>query len=298
MNDAVIVGYDQSQTGDRTLAEAARSAMRRKAPLIVLNVCPGPARSGATLPVPATSGWSPTDLVDSANSLVEHGVALVRSWYPQLRVDGRVVAGRVWEALAEASRDASLVVVGSHGGSGFTDAVLGSVTLRVLADSACPVLVVPAGRRVAGGPVVAAVDVDEPCDAVLDFAFADAERRRTALHAVHVWDEPWNLAYLRHTAGLGHDVVLIEKQLRLRLDGLLEDAAVRHPGVDLVGRIEAGSAGRTLIKLTRSADLMVVGARRSDSGQRHRQWVGPVVNTLLHRAECPVAVVPCGPTSQ
>lgn len=293
MNDTVVVGYDQSQSGDHTLAEAARVALRRNAPLVVLNVYPRPNPSGAVLPIPATSSWSPTDLADSANNLVEHGVDLVRSWFPDLRVDGRVAAGHAWEALDAASRDAELVVVGSRGTGGFTDAILGSVTQRVLADSACPVLVVPAGRRTGGGPVVAAIDIDEPCDEALDFAFAEAERRRRTLEAIHVWEEPWNLMYLRHTEGLGRDVVLIERQLRLRLDELLHGAGVRHPGVDPVGRIEAGSPGRTLIKETHSADLIVVGARRWAGGGRHRQRIGPVVHTLLHRAECPVAVVPC-----
>lgn len=295
MNDAVVVGYDQSQSGDHLLAEAARAAERRNAPLVVLNVYPRPTPSGAVLPVPATRNWPPTDLAESANKLVGRGVDLVRSRFPDLRVDGRVATGRAWEALSAASLDAALVVVGSHDAGGLTGPLLGSVTQRVLSDSACPVLVVPTGRRTEGGPVIAAVDIDEPCDEVLDFAFAEAGRRQTALEVVHVWEEPWNLIYVRHTEGLGKDVALIEDHLRLRLDELLHDARVRYPGIDPVERIKAGSPGRTLITMARYAGLIVVGARRWGGGTRHRQRVGPVPNTLLQRSECPVAVVPCGP---
>lgn len=292
MNDAVVVGYDQSRSGDHTLEEAARTADLRKAPLVVLNACPPPIPAGAALPVPATSSWSPTDLVDSANRMVGLGVTLARSWHPTLAIEGRVVAGRAWEVLGEASREAALLVVGGHGASGIAEAVPGPVTPRVVADSECPVLVVPAVRCAERGPVVAAVDIDEPCEEVLDFAFAEARWRGAVLEVVHVWEEPWNLNHLRHTSGLGNDVALIEDELRLRLAEALRRAGDRHPGVEPAGRIEAGSAARSLIRASRSAELIVAGARRWGRRRRHRQWIGPVVQALLHHAECPVAVVP------
>jgi nucleotide-binding universal stress UspA family protein len=195
--------------------------------------------------------------------------------------------------LSEASREAALLVVGGHGANGFADAVPGPVTQRVVADAHCPVLVVPAIRDGELGPVVAAVDFDETCEAVLDFAFAEARWRDAALDVVHVWEEPWNLGYLRHTSGLGTDITLIENDLHRRLAEVLKDARERHPGVEPAGRIEAGSAARTLIRASRSAELVVVGARRW-SRRRHRQWIGPVAQALLHRSECPVAVVPSG----
>jgi len=295
MNDAVVVGYDQSQTGDHTLAEAARAALLRKAPLVVLNVYPRPTPSGAVLPVPATSDWWPTDLVESANELVGRGVDRVRSWFPDLPVDGRVAAGHPWEALSAASLEAALVVVGSHGAGGITETHLGSVTQRVLSDSACPVLVVPSSHQAEDGPVIAAVDLDEPCVEVLGFAVAEADHRTAPLEVVHVWKEPWNLLYLRRTEGLGKDVALIEKHLMLRLHELLHDAGVRRPGGDVAERIETGSPGGTLIKMARFASLIVIGSRRLGGGSRHRQRLGPVAHTLLQHSACPVAVVPCGP---
>ncbi|GAA1971322.1 universal stress protein [Catenulispora subtropica] len=294
MNDAVVVGYDQSPSADHTLAEAARAAFRRKAPLTVLNVCPPPIPSGATLPVPDTSSWAPTNLVDSANRLVGHGVILAQKWFPELQVLGHVVAGHVRECLQEASVDAALLVVGKHSGVGFPDVSSGAVALRLSADSACPVIVVPAGRSTDEGPVVAAIDVDEPCDEVLDFAFAEAGRRDVPLEVVHVAEGPQDHKHSRHTAGHGRDTALRETQLRVRLDELLLSAGRRHPGVDPVGRVDTGAVGDTLVEASRSADLMVVGARRQSAGRRHRQWIGPVVHTLVQHSECPVAVVPQG----
>ncbi len=54
-----------------------------------------------------------------------------------------VVAGGTGAfALIEASRDADLVVIGTHGRSGLVELIVGSTTLEVLAHAHCPVAVV------------------------------------------------------------------------------------------------------------------------------------------------------------
>ena len=61
-----------------------------------------------------------------------------------LQVDGQVVEGRPDEAIARAAEaaGADLIVVGSHGRSGLTKILLGSVAERVIGQATCPVLVV------------------------------------------------------------------------------------------------------------------------------------------------------------
>ncbi len=54
-----------------------------------------------------------------------------------------VVAGDPVEALVDASRTASLIVLGSRGRSGFGDSELGSIAHRVAVHAHCPVVVVP-----------------------------------------------------------------------------------------------------------------------------------------------------------
>lgn len=298
-SEGIVVGYDRSRSGDRALAEAAETAVRNGQALVVVNAYPGPIPQGATLPLPDTAEWAPTDLSDSANLLVGHAITQVRSWHPRLPVEGRVVAGRPWDVLDEASRHADLLVVGSHGGA--VDTIPGSVTLRVLADAACPVLIVPAGdgdHHPDGGPVVAAVDVVEPCDDVLDFAFAEAARRNAALEVVHAWEQPSSMDHLRHSIGFGHDSTLTEEQRRQGLADLVRAAAARHHGAEPAWRVESSAIEGTLVTATKSAALVVVGARRQDGGRHHRLWIGPVVHALLHHGECPMAVVPNGPAPE
>ena len=61
-----------------------------------------------------------------------------------LQVDGQVVEGRPDEAIIRAAEaaGADLIVMGSHGRTGLTKVLMGSVVERVIGDANCPVLVV------------------------------------------------------------------------------------------------------------------------------------------------------------
>ncbi|GLY49854.1 universal stress protein [Lentzea sp. NBRC 102530] len=54
-----------------------------------------------------------------------------------------VVAGDAAEHLAEASRHAELLVIGTHGRGALAQAVLGGVAAKCLRHAQCPVVVIP-----------------------------------------------------------------------------------------------------------------------------------------------------------
>ncbi|QQQ74210.1 universal stress protein [Saccharothrix sp. 6-C] len=56
------------------------------------------------------------------------------------------IIGEAGTALAQASRQADLLVVGTHGHGRFTELVLGSVAADCLRHATCPVVVVPPAR--------------------------------------------------------------------------------------------------------------------------------------------------------
>ncbi|MCK1802983.1 universal stress protein [Brevibacterium sp. R8603A2] len=72
--------------------------------------------------------------------------AAVADSHPGLPVEWRFYDGLPAEVIGEATRTASLVVIGSRGRGGFAGLLLGSVSRAVLARAVCPVLVVPAPR--------------------------------------------------------------------------------------------------------------------------------------------------------
>ncbi|MEY9913253.1 nucleotide-binding universal stress UspA family protein [Catenulispora sp. MAP12-49] len=286
MNSTVVVGYDQTPHSDVALAEAAREAAMRGADLNVVTTFQRPVVSGSPVP--------PADSQDAARKTAEavaqHGADSVAKRRPGLRVRPYALVGSAGKLQAQAAHGAELLVVGSRGKGGFSDLQVGSTAMRTVADACCPVLVVRGETDADHSRVVAAVDIDEPCEAVLEFAFLEASRRQARLTVIHVWDEPWILAYGQQDPGIADDIAAIEREREDRLSALIHSAQRRHPEVQPFHQVATGSAGRLLIEASHRADVLVTGARRH--GEGHGMQIGPVTHTVLHYSACPVAVVP------
>ena len=294
MKTTVVVGYDRTLPGERALGVATREASRRGGSLAVLTAyhwltppepdAPAFAEAGADVESAARK---------SAEQIAEHGADRVRELRPDVPVEAHAVAGYAGKVLAEAGHGADLLVVGNRGGGGFEGLMLGSTSMRTLAEACCPVIVVRGDAQDAHDRVVAAVDIDDPCDDVLDFAFAEASYRGAGLTVIHVWDEPWILAYGQQDPGIADDIAAIEREREDRLAALIRAARQRHPGTPAFHQVATGPAATILVEASQRADLLVTGARRHGEG-RHGMRLGPVTQILLHHAECPVAVVPLG----
>jgi nucleotide-binding universal stress UspA family protein len=293
MQPTVIVGYDGTAPGQAAVAEAARETALRGAQLTVLT-------ASHRLPVAESADPSRADAEDMARKTAEdialQGAEIAADLQPGVPVTAQVVAGYAGRVLAEAGRHADVLVVGSRGAGGFPGMLLGSVSMRALAGACCPVVVVhgtDSARDRAEGSVVAAVDIDEPCGGVLDFAFAEAGRRGVGLSVIHVWDEPWIVAYGQDDPGVADDVAAIERERADRLAAIVATAHRAWPGVEVFQQVANGSGAALLVAVAGHAGTTVAGARRHGEGE-HGMVIGPVTQTLLRHAECPVAVVPIG----
>ncbi|MFI7445995.1 universal stress protein [Nonomuraea sp. NPDC049714] len=130
----VVVGFDGSSGSDAAIAYALEQARARRARLHAVYGRPYP----MTAPHPAGFGPLPPDALD-----LEERLSSWRERYPELEVVGSVVPGHPAPVLADASRGADLVVLGSRGLGGLAAAVLGSVSHAVLHRAHCPVAVIP-----------------------------------------------------------------------------------------------------------------------------------------------------------
>jgi nucleotide-binding universal stress UspA family protein len=70
----------------------------------------------------------------------------------------------------------------------------------------------------------------------------------------------------------------------------IEQALARHPGLPVQGRVLLGPVGRTVLLLSRHADLVVVG--RSGRGALSRTWLGSLAQRLLVQGHGTTVVVP------
>jgi nucleotide-binding universal stress UspA family protein len=131
-NPPVVVGVDGSECSLEALRWGARQAELTGAEL----------QAVMAWSLPEIYGYTPRDLEGEARKALEHALEQALGKQPRVHVVAKVVEGHAAEALIDASRDAQLLVVGSHGHGGFAGMLLGSISLRCVSHAECPVVVV------------------------------------------------------------------------------------------------------------------------------------------------------------
>ncbi|WP_461030997.1 universal stress protein, partial [Streptomyces sparsus] len=168
------------------------------------------------------------------------------------------------------------------------------------AHAACPVVVVPHLERGRGalaepyGRVVLGLDPEDTDDAAVEFAFAEAARRRSRLHVITTHPVPFSTLTLLGDAPEAIDPEgpeISRETARMQQDRLRRFTEDRSPGVPVDHTVAPGDAAGRLVAASESSDLVVVGRHR----RRRRPTslvVGSVTNAVLLHAHCPIAVVP------
>ena len=151
MSGSIVVGVDGSDASRDALRWAAEEARLRSAPLVAVHawsfVPAQPIGDPGMLAVPAgdLAGQLGAES-DAAQIGLDQAVEDALGPDSDIELERRLAEGDAGEALVAASKDAQLVVVGSHGRSGFKAALLGSVSRHVVDHAACPVVVVKSLR--------------------------------------------------------------------------------------------------------------------------------------------------------
>jgi nucleotide-binding universal stress UspA family protein len=175
----------------------------------------------------------------------------------------------------------------------------------VVAHATRPVVLVRAGEEAAdehlpapgGRPsvltgyrdVVLGVDLGDPCDAVIEFAFEAARLRDARLRAVHAWRQPSPLGLGPGDIGLVGGPQRAEEWLGF-LSAVLQVWREKYPGVEVTETVAEGRAQSALLRAASEASLLVVGRHLTDRPAGPR--IGPVTHAAVHHVGCPVAVVP------
>jgi nucleotide-binding universal stress UspA family protein len=207
------------------------------------------------------------------------------------------------EILAEArSLMTDLIVIGSHGRSGFERLLLGSVTERVVRKSACPVMVVPARAQDAAGAglihggrpgILCAVDFSDASLAALEYALSLAEEADADLSLLHAIEVPPELR--EHIpVPPDFDVDQCHAAARAaclqRLGELIPPSVRTYCHVDTV--VAEGAAHRQILRLAaeQKSDLIVMGVH--GRGAVDVAVFGSNSARVIRGAVCPVLIVP------
>ncbi|KDN81768.1 universal stress protein [Kitasatospora cheerisanensis] len=278
----VIVGVDGSAPAAEAAEWAAGEAERRGDSLHLVH-----AVNTGTVTLSPRTGATVTDLIlREAEELLEAVKSGLQAAHPSLRITGDVVPRDAAEAVLTAAEHASLAVLGTRGHGGFASLLLGSVSLRVAAHAACPVVVVR-GTEHPDGPVLVAVH-DERDAATLRFGCEIAARRGLPMRALHTWSPV--VADVGRMAPmvdeLGEEAKLHEQLLLRTCEPVRDD----YPGVEFETQQLTGGTAASVVEESRTAALVVMS--RHQPAPRFGLRLSTPVHAVLHHAQCPVAVVP------
>lgn len=142
----ILVPVDFSPHAERAFGYATALARRLGAELTLVHVVEDPYATGAW----GTEAYLPNSAELLQEVIVSAGRELttwtVREAATGLTVKTAVIPGRPAQAIIEhaASEGHDLIVMGTHGRTGLSHAVMGSVAERVLRKAPCPVLTIRA----------------------------------------------------------------------------------------------------------------------------------------------------------
>ena len=197
-----------------------------------------------------------------------------------------------------ASMNADLLVIGTHGRSGFERLLLGSVAERVLRKASCPVLTVPKRLpdAVPAGPVlykrvVCPVDFSDSSMHALKYAISmaqEADGQLTVLHVVaHEFENTANMETIAYDASMAVGDFLKERDEALRRCLQLAVAGVDECcSVDPL--LTQGKPWREILRIARErqSDLIVMGVQ--GRGAADLLFFGSTTQHVVREAPCPV----------
>lgn len=280
----VVAGVDGSQSSLQAVRWAAREAGRRRAPLRIVAVV-GWVDVSDQYDHPRTGPDLRKVLLRQARAYLTEAARAAVEAAPGQELEQEVLDGFAIPRLVDESRAAQLVVIGDRGLGGVAGLVIGSVAFALAAQGGCPVMVVRGRADATAGPVVVGVDGSPVSEAALAFAFEAAAVRRAPLLAVHAWRD---LA-LDPMTWPSLDWEAVEQEVQAQLADRLAGWREKYPDVDVQRLVVRDRPARVLVEQSAQAQLVVVGSR--GRGGAAGLVLGSVSHAVLHRADCPVAIV-------
>ena len=201
----------------------------------------------------------------------------------------------VAKILEHATHDASdLIVMGTHGRSGLTRAVLGSVTERVVRQSPTPVFTIPPSAELRDDlmpfdSILCASDFSPACRKALDMAILmgqEADARLILLHALQLPDFDAGIVQVRLPVSTRTEYSEFRKDALRRLKcGLPADAVFRCRPEPVVAE---GRPTDVILQTASREDAKLIVMGVQTRGALDRLIFGSTTRSVMQAATCPV----------
>ena len=288
----ILCPVDTSDFSRRAVQHAAALAGWYAAEIAVLYVRP-------VSITPALWFGAPVALPPDADGR-DQAIAAVREFVADaagaIPVHAMVTDGPVVDEIVRVAGElpADLIVMGTHGLTGFERLLLGSITEKTLRKAPCPVLTVP--RHAAGeagephvtfSTIVCGVDRSATSRRALDYALSLAQEAGGRLVLVHaledVAEEDGRFSSHFNTPECWSRIA---PDIRADYEKLVPEEARVWCNLEVL--LPQGKAYRELLAAARSrrADLIVLGTAGSSTP------FGTTTEHVLRQADCPVLAVP------
>lgn len=307
----ILCPVDFSEFSRHALAHAVQLARWYGSTVTVLHVYPPPVSPPPVLfgglpgPIPPALAvpWTTVSPERTQQQVLEY----VKTWASshtegvRVEVDARPgpAAASILEEAAEKRSD--LIVLGTHGHSGFDRLVLGSVTEKVLRKAPCPVLTVP--PAVASPPpeavalfkrILCPLDFSDASLKALEYALSLAREADAELFLVHAIESlPESASWkMSSTPAVVEYLRLYEHDALARLRAAVPDEARAwcNPHVVLV----TGRAHAEILRVARERDVHLIVMGVHGRNAMERLFFGSTTNHVVRAAACPVLSVTPG----
>jgi nucleotide-binding universal stress UspA family protein len=203
-----------------------------------------------------------------------------------------VAEGELWPTLSEIvnQQRTDLIVMGTHGRTGVSRALLGSAAEKFFRKASCPVLTVGphvshnTERRLAMKQILLAMDFSPESLAALPFAVSMAQEHQANLTLLNVTCDP-------EVGELVHAGQYVDSTMR-RLQALVPAEA--DPWCEPKCRVEQGTEAKKIseVAVALGADLIVLGVRSPQGGMgATTHFLQSIAHQVVVDAQCPVLTV-------
>lgn len=294
----ILCPTDFSDFSDRSMRRAVSLGRWFQAPVTALHVIPlmSPA---LLMPGPLGGGivGVPSDLLSERKEDVDAELQKMVLSYGKagVAIHSESVTGVPWREVESRAKSlpADLVVLGTHGRSGWDRFLMGSTTEKLIRRLMCPVLTIgPSDAAPSVIPfrrILCAVDLTAASQTTLDLAFSFAEESLASVTLLHVVDgdrPDWFPKDARHASREDFAQAAregaIEEMYRLGKDA---------PSLCKVDNLATtGTAWREIVRIAEQtlADLIVVGAH--GPAGLEEAFLGSTAAQTVRHAPCPVLV--------
>jgi nucleotide-binding universal stress UspA family protein len=295
----ILIAYDGSSFADAAIDDLPKAGLPANAEALVVCVADG---GGVHFDQPEGNVSSRSRLGE-AEKLAETGGCIVRSYFPSWTVSTEALWGSPAKVILDTSDwwHPDLLIVGSHGRSGFARLILGSVSLQLLSKAACSVRVGrDTGSLSDNGSIrlVIGNDGSEEAQAVIRSVAARIWPKNTQAQIISVVQTlaPATTALDASTYAQEPAYSIIHEadvEMGRRLEKVAADSedVLRSAGLIATSEVLDGDPREIILSTAAraKADTIFVGAR--GHGRMERLLLGSVSNYIVTHASCTVEVM-------